>query len=496
MSNYYRLHPLVILKKNISWSLSLSLILILDILRNPNDKSNWLLSISIFGILITIAVIFNTYRWLTFKYTINSTTLSVKSGIFLKREQIIPFSRIQSFHQETWFLFRPFKVVKLTVETASSGNKVESVILEVVPQSTYDLLERLRLGEKDSLNLDIKSLDQHSNSKSQYSVSLNDIIVFSLVDFDIISWILGLIAISYHFTGFINKYLDPFLNKVIARGLLIITSLIIIVAVFAILGSIIKNIFKYYKFKVYRESNHIVIERGFFTRTTLSIPIERIQAVRTKGSLLQVLLNIKTVELLLASGKKSENKEDTSDTTFFLFPIINSRLLSKKLAQILPEFAEIIAQTEPLRFPCPPHYFLFSRFCFLSLSLLIPLFFWNSNWNFFLGIAILLFTLLSVVHALWKTKSQAITQYKQELLVIKIVHFFTLTEYLCPLNKIQAVSISTTPFLYHQQLGHITFSLKTGEFTLKINLKYLSWSICENIKKSCAPKIKNYTLKR
>ena len=243
MSNYYRLHPLVILKKSISWSLSLSLILILDILRNPNDKSNWLLSISIFGILITIAVIFNTYRWLTFKYTINSTTLSVKSGIFLKREQIIPFSRIQSFHQETWFLFRPFKVVKLTVETASSGNKVESVILEVVPQSTYDLLERLRLGEKDSLNLDIKSLDQHSNSKSQYSVSLNDIIVFSLVDFDIISWILGLIAISYHFTGFINKYLDPFLNKVIARGLLIITSLIIIVAVFAILGSIIKNIF-------------------------------------------------------------------------------------------------------------------------------------------------------------------------------------------------------------------------------------------------------------
>lgn len=125
-----------------------------------------------------------------------------------------------------------------------------------------------------------------------------------------------------------------------------------------------------------------------------------------------------------------------------------------------------------------------------------PTIFWNSNWNFFLGIAILLFTLLSVVHALWETKSQAITQYKQELLVVKIVHFFTLTEYLCPLNKIQAVSISTTPFLYHRQLGHITFSLKTGEFTLKINLKYLSWSICENIKKSCAPKIKSYTLKK
>ncbi|MDN2454021.1 PH domain-containing protein [Lactobacillus sp. UCMA15818] len=495
MSNYQRLHPLVILKKSISWAFSFVLILIFDTLRNTSNKSDWVFSITIFGGLIVLAVIFNTYHWFTFKYAINPTTLSIKSGIFFKHEQTIPFSRIQSVHQESWLLFRPFRVVKLTIETASSSSKVESTILEVVSQSTYALLEKLRLGKNVPADIELKPINKQ-HYKSQYSVSMNDIIVFSLVDFNIISGILGLTAVFYHFSDFADKYLNPFLNKIVASGLLLLISFVIIIVILAILGSITKNIFKYYKFNAQRELNHIIIERGFFTRTTLSIPIERIQAIRIKGSLLQILLHIKTVELLLASGKESEDKENAEDTTFFLFPIINSRLLSEKLAQILPEFTETIAPKTSQSFPCLPHYFLFSRFQFLGLLLLVPLFFWNNNWSFLLGIAILLFTLLFVINSLWKTKSQSSTYYEKQLLIIRTVHFFTLTEYLCPLNKIQSISISTTPFLYQQQLGHTTFSLKTGETALEIKLKYLSWSICKDIKEACSPKIRKYTFKK
>ncbi|MDC7954146.1 PH domain-containing protein [Liquorilactobacillus mali] len=497
MSKYQRLHPLVILKKSISWSFSFILILIFDILRNPSNKFNWLSSTSIFGALIAAAIIFNAYRWVTFKYQISSTTLSIKTGIFFKREQIIPFSRIQSIHQESWFLFRPFRIIKLTIETASSGSKVESTILELVPLSTYDLLEKLRLGKNDIIETDIKQANEQ-HYKERYSVSLNDIIVFSLVDFNVIFGLLGLIAAVYHFSNFSNKYLNPFLNRVAASGLFIISSFIIIIIIVTIFVSIAKNIFKYYKFKVYRELDNIIIERGFFTRTILSVPIERIQAIHTKGSLLQILLSLRTVELLLASGKKSENNENTEDTTFFLFPIINRRLLSTKLAQIIPEFTEKFNQKAPQSFPCPPHYFLFSRFHFLGLFLLIPLFFWNSSsgWKFLFGILIISFTLLSVINSIWKTKTQSSTYYEKGLLTVRTVHFFILNEYLCPLNKIQSISISTTPFLYYQQLGHTALSLKTGETALKIKLKYLSWPICENIKKCCSPKIKKYTLKK
>lgn len=222
MSKYQRLHPLVILKKSISWSYSFVLILIFDILRNPSDGPNWFFSISIFGALIAVAIIFNAYQWVTFKYQISSTTLSIKTGIFFKREQIIPFSRIQSIHQESWFLFRPFQIIKLTIETASSGSKVENTILEVVPQSTYDLLEKLRLGKNDIIDTNINQTNEQ-HYKEQYSVSLNDIIVFSLVDFDVLSGLLGLVAAVYQFSNFSDKYLNPFLNKVVTSGLLILS---------------------------------------------------------------------------------------------------------------------------------------------------------------------------------------------------------------------------------------------------------------------------------
>lgn len=490
MYNYKRLHPFVILKRSTSWVFSFSLLIAFDVFRNIESKSSLFYSIAILGSLFFLAFIFNLYRWFTFKYAITSTNLSIKSGIFFKREKTIPFSRIQSIHQKTWFLFRPFNLVSITIETASSSSKIEDIVLEVVTRSTYNLLENLRLGKENTIDSGKTQIYM-----PQYSVSLNNIIIFSLIDLDVISVILGLITIVYPFSHFAYKYLNSFLSKLFTSGILILTFVLITVVTLTILGTIIKNIFKYYKFTVYRELNHIIIKRGFFTRTTLSIPIERIQAIRINSSLLQMLLNIKTVELLLASGTTSEAKEDASDTNFFLFPIINGHLLTKKLMQILPEFTNTkIIQKKPHTVSCPPHYFLSSRFRFLNLLLLVPLFFWSGNWYILFSVIILFFTLLSFINSIWQTKSQAVTYYEKELLMIRTVLFFTRTEYLCPLNKIQTISISTTPFLYYQKLGHISFVFKTGESASTIKLKYLSWKTCETIRFHCAPRIKNYTL--
>jgi len=124
----YHEHPIKILRysaKNV-WLLIFSLLRSLRFypfsIQNLIDwgKGAW------FDLLIAALIIcFSTFRWYCCSYFFDEDSIHAQSGIFLKQEIEIPFSKIMASVEEHPFYLRSFHAVRLKISTAS-GNLSES----------------------------------------------------------------------------------------------------------------------------------------------------------------------------------------------------------------------------------------------------------------------------------------------------------------------------------------------------------------------------------
>ncbi|HLG26892.1 MAG TPA: PH domain-containing protein, partial [Paenisporosarcina sp.] len=81
----------------------------------------------IIGILVLAFILISgIIKWKRFVYWFEEDELRIEYGLFVKNKRYIPFERIQSFNYTESILHRPFKLVKVTIETAGSGSTTEA----------------------------------------------------------------------------------------------------------------------------------------------------------------------------------------------------------------------------------------------------------------------------------------------------------------------------------------------------------------------------------
>ncbi|KRM89082.1 hypothetical protein FD21_GL000348 [Liquorilactobacillus vini DSM 20605] len=208
----------------------------------------------------------------------------------------MPYNRIQAIQRRAWFLFKPFGIIGLIVETA--GTTAENVKLLAVKKIVYDHLARLRQAE----NSQAQSTDQPSY-QPQFKVATRDIWRFSLTDQSAFMMLLALVAFFDSFKGWLPKnWLASRLEAVILSGFVSLLLGGLCLGGLVILAALLKNYACYYHFTVRRQNDDLLVERGLFTRNTLTIPLRRIQAIQIKQNFLRAWLKLTSVELILAAG--------------------------------------------------------------------------------------------------------------------------------------------------------------------------------------------------
>ncbi|GAJ27097.1 hypothetical protein JCM15457_2059 [Liquorilactobacillus sucicola DSM 21376 = JCM 15457] len=473
MSKMQHFSWLMLLQRTVHNLRSWIFLLILVIFKNISNIKLLVLSVSIFT-LLAISEAF--YRWLSYRFSLDEKGLLVHYGFIFKHQLDIPYERIQAVHREVWFLFKPFNVAKLTIETAGSSSGKNDVVLEAVPEAIYRELEKGRTygaqmaAEKEAPPLPL------------YQVSLNDLLVFTFTNVNFISMLLAACGI-YSEVGNLaaKKWLETQVSEIIAGGVLMIAILVLFVLIASFLIVLVGNLLRYFHFFVWRTHEHLVIERGLFTRRRVSIPVYRIQALQLRQSLLRSLLGLQAVEVILAAGQNSNQKEDVKDDTFYLLPIIRDKEVWQVLQTLLPEWkvAAAAAGTEK------SHWFLFTRFRLLALMVFCPtlIYFFNFWWSLALACIMLFFISIS----LWSAHIQTVAL-DNALLHTVTVAGISRVETLCPLNKIQALKIKTSYYLEQHQLGHFVCLVKAGRASRHINLRYLALSNCFSLKKEVLEK--------
>jgi putative membrane protein len=444
------------------------------------DDPSYLVMIGGVVSFLLLFLVFAIWSYSSFTYQIDATSITVNKGIFNKKQTILPFERIQTINANHLFYLRPFKLARLTLESAAGTSGEAEIIFPVLPTSVIASIETVKETASHQPSLTESTIrpdavkEQSPNAPSTeiepvnaFTLALKEIFLFSLTDFSLLAIF---VVIGFNV---IDKLPDLFslTNEIAKFGLLIGGVILLGVLVLFMLLSLAINLLRYYGFKVEQQGEQLRITQGLFSKQQRTIPLSKIQGLSVEQNIYRRIFRLSTVKLLLATGSSSEGEH-----TVFLFPIMKDDLLLESLQRFLPEWSfqqpRFITNSHPTLW----YFYRWPLLIGLLASGVTAYFFW------WLAVLLLLVCGSFMVSGIWRGKMQGYQFLSDDVLLCQSIRGLTkVTAYLAK-NKIQDFSLTTTYWQYQKGLGKSQFTIKTGDTETESKLLYFPLAEAERLR--------------
>lgn len=331
-----RLHPISIiyfvvksLKESYSYSWTVPIILLF--IRKSFDKDLNIVWFFVVAILILAAVLLTVgiLRWKSFMYQVNSDSIYIKSGIFVKKERWITPERLQSIDSTIRTYDRIFKTITLTLEVA--GGEDSSVVLSCITQEEAERIRSVLVSnhaqtESIETTSEVKGEQFTQNAvhdqaeESFIQIHTRDLIIHSMLSpkFGVIFFLL--LGLGFKLWRRIEEKAEIDVVSLMPQWIIsnwIVLSIGLLLVLSGIL-SFLLTLIGDYQFKLRMQGDEMYIERGLFEKKKTSIPQKRIQSVLIIQKPLQRLFGYVCVRVIFV---RSSGKKD-SDKTVVLHPIL------------------------------------------------------------------------------------------------------------------------------------------------------------------------------
>jgi len=290
-------------------------------------------------------VVTSIIKWSKFTYRIEEDELRIEEGLINKKKRYIPIERIQTINTSAGLIQQMFKLVKLQVETASGGTEAE-VSLVAITQAEAEriqqaLFERKKAAEDTGTDVPVpleetaEEAEEAEEPVMMYKMTGQELLTAASTSSGIGVIISGVFAFFTQVDDFFD--LDwlydrfAFLNS---AGAAVIALAAFVALFIAWLLSIVGMLLKYANFTVVRKEKEIVISRGLIEKQQITIPLQRIQAIKIKESLIRQPFGLAAVTIVSAGGNVLEE-----DNSAILFPIISKKIINQRLGEFIPDYA-------------------------------------------------------------------------------------------------------------------------------------------------------------
>lgn len=373
MSEPKRLHPTAILFNFVRKMREALFVIILGFITFKDEGLIYfIMGASALAILI---LVFGIWSWFRYTYRIEDDELRIKYGIFIRKKRFISKNRIQSIDLTSSVVHRIFKLTRVQIETAGSGNGAEAS------------LKAVKLAEGEALREELKTAG--GEPREEEEVSSEQMHPTSMIHFKrlfiagstsgSIGVILALVAFgASELEQFIpDNFYDNTVEWAVGLSIVIIIGLTTVSLLFLWLLGIAGTMIKYGKFTITRYENELFITRGLLEKKQLTIPLNRIQAVGIQESMIRQPLGYVTVFAEIAGGSLDKGEDFSS----VLFPIMKSGEVEEFFNIFLPDYSSSRSQ-ELTALPkrARKFYIIRSVLPFLLLgtavSIVIPQFIW------------------------------------------------------------------------------------------------------------------------
>ena len=264
---------------------------------------------------LLLGMSFGFLRWLFTRYVIDGSELRINTGVITKSSRRIPYERIQSVDIAEPLVARLFGLAELRIEMAGGKNSRTSLQFLKLKEAAglRQLLLNKAHGQEEVATPEERSIIT--------TVPPERIMIGTLLSLDFLFSVIGVIALlvgGIWFGGVI-----ALLGGIIPLG----TWLIQIVS---------KRVIQQWDFTLSRGDRGLRIERGLLSRTSQTIPYDRVQGIAVKEPFVWRRLGWQRLEVDVAGYASQGGDENGTNSSSTLLPISDRALADAIMAELLP----------------------------------------------------------------------------------------------------------------------------------------------------------------
>ena len=437
----------------------------------------------IIGVLVLVFILLSgVIKWKRFVYWFEDDELRIEYGLFVKKKRYIPFERIQSFNYTESILHRPFKLVKVTVETAGSGSatEAEAELTAITKQAAKQIEMELAFAKKRKLSNTPAAVGMEETTDSQVDEEpkSDSVTIFKMTMKDILILAATSGGIGVVFSGvavFMTQFSDIIPYNIIYDevivflkfGFFIIAISIFAFVIFSWIISVFLTTLNYYQFTITQENDQIVLTRGLLEKKKVTIPIGRVQGVRIVENPLRQLFGYCTVIVESAGGSI-----DDQDKKIRLFPLVKKSKIKQPLNQLFADFDfEPVWTTSPQR--AKPFYYR------VDFMWIVPVIVGVSYFYYPYGLLSLLLVPLFILLGLWQHRSAGISLTRNQL----SLRYRSISKYTFFIEKkrMQSLKMRQSPFQKRKALASIETTIKSGMLGATAQVEHLQIEEIEEV---------------
>ena len=335
MPSERRLHPLSILFAVTSTLRAFLIPLLFLLFAARSSYELWV------GVLVFPALVGAVVRYVSYRYTLTSEELIIRSGLIFKNERHIPYSRIHNLASVQNPLHRLLGVFEVRVETG--GGSEPEARMRVLSLAARDELRRYVLSERSSTEGaedGAPAVPATPERRSILRLPLKELLLQGFIDNRgalVVGGALGLLYQFDFFSGdrsFLRRAFGALgeLDGVVTRVLVMAAMALGFLILLRIL-SIAWSVVSLYGFHVRSNGKELRTTYGLLTRNTSTIPLHRIQLLSVGDRPLQRLFDRVEVHADTAGGKPTDFDSARHPK---LAPLLHRSMLSRFVGDVQP----------------------------------------------------------------------------------------------------------------------------------------------------------------
>lgn len=412
-------------------------------------------------------------QWLFFTFEFDNNELSVKQGIFNKKQVHVPFERIQTISRTMPFYYQPFQSVRLQIDTSGQGKP--EVVFDALSLTQADIIEQKRRSAQNKKTSVEEIRPKQSISELRYHVTNRDLMLYTVTSLSGLGGFLALFTLWTQIDDLLPKHLKAtFTDFVNHQSMIVLSSLIVIGLFIGIVVGFFRIYNQYFDFKVLHEENHLVISRGLLARKSVQLKFSRIQAVQLRQTLLRRMVKLMSANVLLSASRDEDDKKTV------LIPVVSSQKATTTLQKVLGVDDFDIKQWQPSAIKTAAWYQV--RFSLLRLATMIVVLsgivmiwlpkYWDWH-NILLGILIaLVVVVFLILKNIMTIKDQKIG-YCESVIYLQRSNGLTKEGYFITRDKIQGLNTHGLYTFAAKKATHLDIIVRDDNGGHTIRLRYV-----------------------
>lgn len=338
------------------------------------DKTFWLTIAAVGFLALIILDILALY--FTFRYKVEDDQIITRQGVFTKEVLNLKYGRVQNINNAIPWYFKPFDLVRCSLDSAGSAAKEVSIpgirqersdaIAEIINryQKSHDI-EDVSEDEVEQVSAE-KSLTLSNWEVTKYGFTNSFIFVFAGALFPFIEKFIETTGIDI--TEYLNQFVSMLPINVVLAKILVVLLGIIIFAFLLLCITALGAFVRFYNYELYDEGKKLKRIAGLLERQTIFLNKQKVQGVSIKQNVFARILGRVTMHFqqTSADGKDSAKKQS------FIIPMLKPEQWQQQLKMIYPELVDVDLEFTPIEIQYLKKIVLYG--CLLPISLVaLPL---------------------------------------------------------------------------------------------------------------------------